>query len=221
VRILPTLTKLVQPAARHLQSIERVLRHLGGFGLLLLAIIDSSPIPTFGGLDILIAILAARRHEPWYYYAAFATVGSVIGAYLTYRMARKAGLDVLNRKFGQRKVARLLKYFQRWGMGALAVSTSVPFPFPTSAFFAIAGVLDYPLRTFIIVVALGRAVRYAAIAAIASRYGRRFIVGLRHPGRHAELLLAIAVAVVLAITAAIVVRERLQSKRPEAKPDAT
>jgi len=221
VRILKTLAKFVQPAARYLQGIERVLRHLGGFGLLLLAVIDSSPIPTFGGLDILIAILAARRREPWYYYAGFATAGSVIGAYLTFRMARKAGLDYLNRKFGQRKVASLLKYFQRWGTGALAVSTVVPFPFPTSAFFAIAGALDYPLRTFIVVVALGRAVRYAAIAAIASHYGRRFIVGLRHPERHIELLLAIAAAVVIAITVLIVLRERLKSSRPELKADVT
>ena len=99
-------------------------------------------------------------------------------------MARKAGLDYLNRKFGKRKVARLLKYFERWGTGALVVSTVVPLPFPTSAFFAVAGVLDCPLRTFMVVVALGRAVRYGAIAAIASHYGRRFVVGLRHLGRH-------------------------------------
>jgi membrane protein YqaA with SNARE-associated domain len=159
-------------------------RHLGGFGLFLLEIVDSSPIPTFGGLDILTAILAARQRQPWHYYAGVATAGSAIGAYLTFRMARKAGLDYLNRKFGKRKVARLLKYFERWGTGALVVSTVVPLPFPTSAFFAVAGVLDCPLRTFMVVVALGRAVRYGAIAAIASHYGRRFVVGLRHLGRH-------------------------------------
>jgi len=76
-------------------------------------------------------------------------------------------LDYLSRKFGQRKVSGLLNYFTRWGTGALAVSTAVPLPFPTSAFFAAAGALDYPLRTFIVVVALGRAARYGAIAAIA------------------------------------------------------
>jgi membrane protein DedA with SNARE-associated domain len=124
-------------------------------------------------------------------------------------MARKAGMNYLNRKFGQRRVAKLTKYFERWGTGALAVSTAVPFPFPTSAFFAIAGVLDYPFRTFIVVVALGRALRYGAIAAIASHYGRRFIIGpLRHPERHVELLLGIAAAVVIAITVAIVLKER-------------
>jgi len=197
------------------------MRHLGGFGLLLLAIVDSSPIPTFAGPDILTAILAARQREPWYYYAAVATAGSVIGAYFTFRMARKAGLDYLNRKFGQRKVARLLKYFERWGTGALVVSTVVPLPFPTSAFFAAAGVLDYPFRTFIVVVALGRAARYGAIAAIASHYGRRFVVGLQHLGRHSGWLLAIAAAVVIVVTTAIVLRKRLQSSRRVVKTHAT
>ena len=198
-----------------------LVRHLGGFGLFLLAIVDSTPIPTFGGLDILTAILAARHREPWYYYAGVATAGSVIGAYFTFRMTRKAGLDYLNRKFGKRKVARLLKYFERWGAGALVVSTVIPLPFPTSAFFAIAGVLDYPLRTFIVVVALGRAVRYGAIAAIASYYGRRFVVGLRHLGQHSGWLLAIAAAVIIAMTAAIVMRKRLESSRPMVKTHET
>jgi membrane protein YqaA with SNARE-associated domain len=49
-------------------------------GLFFLAILDSSPIPTFGGPDILIAILAATHRNPWYEYAAVATAGSVIGA---------------------------------------------------------------------------------------------------------------------------------------------
>jgi len=221
VRLLETLTDVVKPAARHPQGIAALVRHLGGLGLFLLAIVDSSPIPTFGGLDILTAILAARQREPWYYYAAVATAGSVIGAYLTFRMARKAGLDYLNRKFGKRKVARLLKYFQRWGTGALVVSTLIPLPFPTSAFFAAAGVLDYPLRTFMVVVALSRAVRYGAIAAIASHYGRRFVVGLRHLGGHSGWLLAIAAAVVIAVTAAMVLRKRLRSSRPVVKRHAT
>ena len=221
MRLLETLTDIVKPAARNRQGIAALVRHLGGFGLFLLAIVDSSPIPTFGSLDILTAILAARQREPWYYYAAVATAGSVIGAYLTFRMARKAGLDYVNRKFRKRKVAKLLKYFQRWGTGALVVSTVLPLPFPTSAFFAVAGALDYPLRTFIVVVALGRALRYGAIAAIASYYGRRFVVGLRHLGGHSGWLLAIAAAAVIAITAAIVLRKRLQSSRPVVKTHAT
>ncbi|MGB7592630.1 MAG: VTT domain-containing protein [Terriglobia bacterium] len=221
MRLLETLTDFVKPAARHSQGITALVRHLGGLGLFLLAIVDSSPIPTFGGLDILTAVLAARQREPWYYYAGVATAGSVIGAYLTFRMGRKAGLDYLNRKFRKRKVARLLKYFHRWGTGALVVSTAVPLPFPTSTFFAVAGALDYPLREFIVIVALSRAVRYAAIAAIASHYGRRFVVGLRHLGGHSGWLLAIAAAVLIAVTAAMVLRKRLQLSRPVVKTHAT
>ncbi len=100
------------------------------------------------------------------------------------------------------------------------VSTVIPLPFPTSAFFAIAGMLDYPLRTFLIVVGLGRALRYGAIAAIASHYGRRFVVSLRHfLGGHSGLLLAIATAVIVAIIVVMVLRKRLQSSRPLVKTD--
>src|SRR5277367_6649501 len=80
-------------------------RHLGAFGLFFLAILDSSPLPTFGGPDILTAILAATHRNPWYEYAAVATAGSVIGAYLTFRIARKAGETYLNSKFGEGKVS--------------------------------------------------------------------------------------------------------------------
>ena len=211
----------VSPVARNHHGIAGLVRHLGGLGIFFLAIVDSSPIPTFGGLDILLAVLAARQREPWYYYAAVATAGSVIGAYLTVRIARKAGLDYINHKFGQKKIGKLLDYFKRWGTGFLALSTLVPFPFPTSAFFAIAGVLDYPLSTFVIVVALGRAVRYAAFAAIASHYGHHFVHALRRLGHHSLFLVAIAAAVVSLIVAAIWLRKRLQANRPMVATDAT
>ena len=44
---------------RHPQSFASKLGHLGAAGLFFLAILDSSPIPTFGGPDILTAMLAA------------------------------------------------------------------------------------------------------------------------------------------------------------------
>jgi membrane protein YqaA with SNARE-associated domain len=213
VRFLETLSDFVQAARRHPKGVAAVIRHLGGFGLFLLAVADSSPLPTFGGPDILTAIFAARQREPWYYYAALATAGSVLGAYLTFRMARKAGSEFLSRKFGHRKVASLLCYFKRWGTGALVVSTLVPLPFPTSAFFAAAGALDYPLRTFMVVVTLARVGRYTAIAVIASYYGRRFVVALRHLGQHSLWLLIIAAAAVCLVMVVILLRKRQGASR--------
>ena len=95
----------------------QVFRHLGAPGLFLLAILDSSPVPTLGGPDILDMILAAHHADPWYYYATAATLGSVIGAYITFRIARRAGPAYLERAFGAHRVGIVLKYFERWGTG--------------------------------------------------------------------------------------------------------
>jgi len=185
VDILPVLNVLLQSAtpARG-RSFASIFRHLGAVGLFFLAILDSSPLPTFGGPDILIAILAASHRGPWYEYAAVATVGSVIGAYLTFRIARKAGSAYLNSKFGEGKVSALLRLFKKWGTGTLVASTAVPFPFPTSMFFAAAGASDYRTAKYLAIVTICRAARYATIAIAADLYGRHFIRILRHPTQY-------------------------------------
>ena len=180
-----------------------------------MAILDSSPLPTFGGPDILTAILAARHVEPWYYYAIISTVGSVIGAYLTFRMARGAGAAYLHRKFGDCRVAGLLKFFERWGTGALIVTTAVPFPFPTSAFFAAAGVVGYPLRTYLTIVTIARAARYSGIALIASYYGRHFIRVLRHPDRYIGWLALVAAIVIAVTVGAILLTRKIEGTSAE------
>jgi len=158
--------------------------HLGAVGLFFLAILDSSPLPTFGGLDILTAVLAASHRNPWYEYAATATAGSIIGAYLTFRLARKAGTAYLDRKFKKGTVSKFLKLFKKWGAGTLLASAAIPVPTPTSMFFAAAGASNYPLPKFLIVVTVGRAARYSGLAFVASYYGRGFIRVLRHPTQH-------------------------------------
>ena len=177
--------------------------------MFLIAVVDSSPLPTFGGPDILTAIFAARHVEPWYYYAAVATLGSVVGAYLTYRAAHAAGASYLQKRFGKRRVSKSLAYFEKWGTGSLAVSSAVPFPFPTSTLFAAAGVLKYPVRKFLVVVTVFRGIRYAMIALIAFHYGRHFIRALRHPGQYYGWILAIMLALAALIATAMLMRRRL------------
>ena len=197
-----------RPRSRTLTS---TLLHLGAVGLFFLAILDSSPLPTFGGLDILTAVLAASHRNPWYEYAATATAGSVIGAYITFRLARKAGTAYLDKKFKKGTVSKFLRLFKKWGTGTLVASTAIPFPTPTSMFFAAAGASDFPLPKFLIVVTLCRAARYSAIAFVASEYGRRFIRVLRHPLEHwGWLLISIAMIATL-IAAGILIGRRLET----------
>ena len=191
------------------RSFSSKLRHLGAFGLFALAILDSSPLPTFAGPDILTAILSASHRDPWYEYALVATAGSVIGAYLTFRLARKAGTAYLDRKFKKGRVSAILKLFKNSGDGALLASCAIPFPFPTSMLFAAAGASNYNLGRFLTIVALGRGVRYAAIAFVADHYGRHFIRALRHPAQFWGWWLLLAALGLAMIMGGILLNRRL------------
>ncbi len=190
-------------------SVLSTLSHWGAFGLFLLAILDSSPLPTFGGPDVLLVILVSLHRSPWYEQAAVATAGSIIGAYLTFRISRKAGDAYLNAKFGETKVSKFLEVFKTEGTGTLIASSAIPFPFPTSLIFAAAGASDYHPGKFLITVTLSRCVRYFLLAEIADRYGRRVVGILRHPTQHWGWLLLFASIAVIAIGAGILFNKRL------------
>jgi membrane protein YqaA with SNARE-associated domain len=185
-------------------------RHLGALGLFFLAILDSTPLPTFGGPDILIVILVVSRRNPWYEYAAAATAGSVIGAYITFRLAQRAGRAYVENKFARRYLPKVLQALERWGIGVVIASCAIPFPLPTSMFFAAAGVTGkYQSPTFLTVVALARAFRYAGIAIVAHLYGRHVIRVLRHPTQYWGWLLLFSAIFVLLIAIGVLVNRRV------------
>jgi membrane protein YqaA with SNARE-associated domain len=159
----------------------KLLRSLGGVGLVLLGIVDSSVIPTFGSLDALTAILAVKNHELWPYYAAASTAGSLMGAYITYRMSVRAGEHWLEKSIGPKHSRQVQELLKRWGFAAIFVSCVAPPPFPTSPFFIGAGALRYPQGRFISAVVAGRALRYTAIGFLAAQYSHSILRFLRHP----------------------------------------
>jgi membrane protein YqaA with SNARE-associated domain len=206
------LSLIMQTQRRRIgRSFTSTLLHLGAVGLFFLAILDSTPLPTFGGPDILTAVLAASHRQLWYEYPAAATGGSLIGAYLTFRLARKAGSAYLDKKFKKGRLSRFLKLFKHWGTGTLIASTVVPLPTPTSMFFAAAGAGDYPLGRFLVIVTIGRAVRYFGVAYIASHYGRHFLRVLRHPLQHWGWLILFIALIVLLAAAGIIGSRRLEA----------
>jgi membrane protein YqaA with SNARE-associated domain len=175
-----------------------------------MAILDGTPLPTFGGPDILIVILIVSRHNPWYEYAASATAGAVIGAYLTFRLARKAGRSYLESKFRAQRIPKLLKIFERWGIGIVIASSAIPFPLPTSVFFAAAGASnEYSTSTFLISVLLARGARYTGVAIIAHLYGRHVIRVLRHPTQYWGWLVLSSVVFVLLAIAGVLINRRI------------
>ncbi|MFZ3263066.1 MAG: VTT domain-containing protein [Terriglobales bacterium] len=157
------------------KSALRWLIHLGGPGLILLALIDNSVIPLPGSMDIITILLAAHRRQPWVYYAIMATAGSVLGGYLTYRMASKGGKETLEKRFTKKKAARIYALFDRFGFAAVAIPAMLPPPFPIVAMLLAAGALQYPTRKFLAALAVGRGIRYSILAYLGAHYGRSIV----------------------------------------------
>ncbi len=168
--------------------------HLGALGFIPLGLLDASIIPLPGSMDVLTIILSARRSDLWIYYAVMATVGSVIGEYVTYRIARRGGKGMLEKKLSQRQVKKVYAAFERWGFGAVAVPALLPPPIPLLPFVLAAGALQYSQYKFTAAIALGRMARYTVLAFLAARYGRGILKYLTSDG---HVIIAMSVAVLL------------------------
>lgn len=190
-----------------MSAVLHVFTHFGGLGLVPLAILDSSVIPTFGMMDVATAFLAATHAELWPYYAAMATLGALIGSYFTYKLGRRTGKAWLENKFGARRSQQVEYALERWGYGAIFVSTVAPPPCPTAVFLLAAGAFGYQIKKFFTAVLMGRAVRYTALTLIAAHYGRHIIRYFRHPGQYLWISLAATLFIVLATVAVMILRK--------------
>jgi len=156
-------------------SLWRHLRRMGGPGLILLGLADNSVIPLTGSVDVLTIWLAARHREPWPYYALMATVGAVIGGYITYALARKGGKETMDRKLSKKRARQVTRAFERWGFFAVAIPALLPPPFPFVPFLIAAGAAQYSPKKFLGALTLGRGVRYSIMAGLGFVYGRHIL----------------------------------------------
>jgi membrane protein YqaA with SNARE-associated domain len=156
-------------------SVWNWLRHLGGVGLVILGLADNSVVPLPGSMDVLTILLAARHKQLWWYYAFMATVGAVIGGYITYGLARKGGKEAFERKLSKSKADKVFKRFEKWGFFAVAVPAILPPPFPIVPFLLAAGAMQYSRQKFLAALALGRGIRFTIIAGLGVIYGRHIV----------------------------------------------
>src|SRR5208337_1373810 len=144
-------------------STMRWLIHLGGPSLILLGLVDNSVIPLPGSTDIVTILLAAHRREPWIYYAFMATAGSVLGGYLTYRMARKGGREKLEKRFSKNKGGKIYAMFERCGFAAVAIPAMLPPPCPIVPMLLAAGALQDPTKKVLFALSVERGARYTIL----------------------------------------------------------
>lgn len=148
---------------------------LGGPGLIVVGLVDNSLIPIPGGMDFFVIILTARNRNLWYYYGFMAVIGAVFGGYLTYRLAKKGGKAEFEKKIGKKRAEKVYKRFEKGGFSSIVIGSVLPPPFPLVPVLMAAGILQYPRQKFLSALAIGRTVRFFAVAYLGHVYGTAIV----------------------------------------------
>jgi membrane protein YqaA with SNARE-associated domain len=145
---------------------------LGGPGILLIAIFDSSFLSFPEANDFLIVILSAGRSwGQMAYYVSMTIIGSVIGCLLLYMAGRKGGSPLLRRKFSEKSVNHAEKLYEKYGILTVVIPCILPPPTPFKVFVLSAGVFRLPIAEFLMAVMIGRTIRYSLWGILAVLYG--------------------------------------------------
>jgi membrane protein YqaA with SNARE-associated domain len=113
------------------------------------------------------------------YYAAMATLGSLVGCIWIYWLAKKGG-EVYFHRHGGRAALKAKHWVDNHAFLSLFIPAILPPPMQFKVFVLAQGVFQVPLRTFVLALVLGRGVRYVAEGIFAVRYGKQaldFLVG--------------------------------------------
>lgn len=127
--------------------------------MMLLAVADSSLLSLPEVNDIITVTRIAHNPSEVLYFPLFPAIGSVIGCFVLYRIARQ-GRNFITKKFHPHLLDRVERLYRRWGLLALAIPALLPPPLPFKVFVAMAGALGYPLKRFIATVMIARTLRY-------------------------------------------------------------
>ena len=165
---------------------------VGGSGLFLIALLDSSVLSFPQVADALVLLQSARHPHYMLYYAGMTTLGSLIGCFVLYAAGRKGGEVFLRRRFKAAHVDRAFALYRRFGMLVVLVPALLPPPAPFKIFVLLSGAAGVSPLAFGIAVTIGRGVRYFAQAWLAAAYGERAGEFFARYGGEAAALLAAA-----------------------------
>src|SRR5580658_6911068 len=104
-----------------LRTVAAFFFSLGGFGLLLLGLLDSSFLFMPLGNDLLVVALTAARPSRMLYYVLMATVGSVLGVDFTRWVSAKGGRKGIEGDHKSRRTAYVERKVTEHGGIAIAI----------------------------------------------------------------------------------------------------
>ncbi len=135
--------------------------------LFVLAFAESSffPLPP----DVLLIALALGNPANALWYAAVATVGSVLGGALGYGIGWYGGRPVLKKFMGQDRMDLVHQYFQRYEAWAILIAGFTPIPYKIFTIGAGAFFVDF--KTFMVASVVSRGARFFLVAGAIQLFG--------------------------------------------------
>jgi membrane protein YqaA with SNARE-associated domain len=179
---------------------------LGGVGLFIIALLDSSFLSFPQVNDILVIVLSTKNPERMAYYAAMTVAGSLVGCLLLFRVARSGGDVFLRKRFKGPHIDRAMAAYQKFGLLAVIVPAMLPPPVPLKLFVLLAGAARLPVWQFAVAIIIGRSIRYFGQGYLAVLYGAQAMNLIRQ--RTAEVGIALAAVVVVGAIAYAIYRRR-------------
>jgi membrane protein YqaA with SNARE-associated domain len=187
-------------------AIQEWATELGGVGLFVIALLDSSLLSFPQVNDLLIIVLSTKYPERMPYYAGMTTIGSIIGCFMLYGVARRGGEVFLRKRLKGPYVDRAIALYQRHGLLAVVVPSLLPPPVPFKVFVLLAGAASVSPLRFGLAVGIGRGIRYFGQGYLAVLYGERAAELMKTHG--AEIGIGLALAAVLIGAAVFFLRRR-------------
>jgi membrane protein YqaA with SNARE-associated domain len=166
---------------------------LGGPGLFAVAALDSSFISLPQINDLLVVLMVTQNKALMLYYAAMATLGSVVGCYVIYYLAGKGGEAFLKKRTRAGALERTLALYRRHGLLALMIPALLPPPAPFKLFVLGAGLAGVRPLPFVTAIAVARGARYVALGVLAIYFGDAALELMRTRGREVALWLVAAI----------------------------
>ena len=173
---------------------------LYGGGLFFLSFLDSSFIPFPGINDIALIVLASKHPARSPFYALLSTLGSLLGCYVMYGIARGGGRLAGGKRASTRR-NRARRWLEQNEFVSMLVMALLPPPAPLKFFVIAAGALRMNMVNFGAALLVGRSLRFAAIAWLGAHYGAEAEAYLKR-----NLTWASLVTIVVVIALALIFR---------------
>ncbi len=162
-------------------AIFHFLYRLGGFGLIVLGVFDSSFLFMPLGNDMLVVAFTVRHAHLLLYYAAMATAGSVLGCFIMDAASRKIGEEGIEKRVSKKRLDFVRRRLAKGVFWALFFAALMPPPFPFTVFIIVPAALQESRKKMFLALAVGRFVRFSCVGLLAVVFGSQIIAFSKEP----------------------------------------